>query len=425
MNEFSCRAVIGLVEMAGAGGVPSGLLLGGHRHTPEHLMNPRNRADWSVAMEILRRVREAAGSREAFLEIFQRYGQAPAHGYLGKIASATFDPIDFFRYPNKVVLRLNTGDAVRYSWKKGGPREVECFYETKADCPATEDFWTVNTVSQSKLPALLGLPDAVVKLEQWDAHHAAYRVFAPPSGTLWARIGRFLRLHALSGDPVFGMMSIQHEDLRRSYEELGRAERELLHVSDKEREEFARSVHDGLGQELFALKLLADAASGEADGSLKEKLDHLGMMAGRVQEMARTMAHSYDPILGAGGRFSDAVRLLIQRHPGEFNLDGLQDVPTTAVRATNLYRIVQEALANAAKHGNAKYFRIAIEPGSPRWRLVVEDDGRGFLSGNPNRGMGLRSMSCRAALLGGKLHFEPLASGTRLVCEFQPGENTE
>ena len=50
MNEFSCRVLIGMVEMAEAGGIPRERLLHGFRHSPEHIMNPRNRTDWDIGM---------------------------------------------------------------------------------------------------------------------------------------------------------------------------------------------------------------------------------------------------------------------------------------------------------------------------------------------------------------------------------------
>jgi signal transduction histidine kinase len=424
MNEFSCRALIGLIEMAKASGIPQEPLLEGHRYPPEHILDEGRRVDWSTGMEILTRVRVWAGTREAFLEIFQRYGKTPSFGYFRKLVAATFSPLDFYRYPNRVVLRMSAGDAIRYTWKKLSARELLCYISTRPDCPASDCYWEANQVTMAKLPNLIGLPDAVVTLESFDPHQATFRVFVPPSGTLWARIGRFLRLHSPGGDPVFDLLNRQHEDLRQSYETLHRTELELLRVADSVREQFARAVHDELGQEIFALKLQAGVAACEAEGKLRSQLHRLEAMAGRVQEMARMIAHGYDPILGAGGRFDDALRLLTGRLDARFDLSDLYEVPTTASRATHLYHIAQEAITNALRHGKANNIRIAVEPGAPHWRLTIEDNGTGFATHATHSGMGLRSMSYRAALLDGRLRLEPGQPGVKVICEFKPEEPT-
>src|SRR5690606_34751791 len=102
------------------------------------------------------------------------------------------------------------------------------------------------------------------------------------------------------------------------------------------------------------------------------------------------------------------------------------------VAATNLYRIAQEAISNAAQHGKAEHVSIQLAMGREQTRLRVQDDGVGFgepapaphvepqppLSGEKaNRGMGIRIMHHRARMMGGTLEIRPKAvHGTTVTC---------
>ncbi|MCA9582645.1 MAG: hypothetical protein KC416_12680, partial [Myxococcales bacterium] len=105
------------------------------------------------------------------------------------------------------------------------------------------------------------------------------------------------------------------------------------------------------------------------------------------------------------------------------------DRSSTISEATSLtlYRIAQEALLNAARHGHAKDVSIIGTRGHNEVRMVVEDDGCGFdvdatLSGDQRRGMGLRSMGERLALLGGELTIESTPGrGTALFARMPEG----
>lgn len=429
-NEFSCRVVTGIVYMANKAGHDGESLVAGFRHSPEHLLNPKNRTDWEIWMEITRRLCRMTGGPKGLQEFMrQHYGDAPSHSHFKLLLSLLFSPTQLLTYPCRIYMRMETGGVVRVDWKRRGPREYESILTTEMEYPATDEYWNLYMAGFAKLPGFLGLPDLVIRPLSHNPHELRFLAILPPSGTVWARISRFLRVYTSSPDPVYALFSQQHEDLRQSYEMLNHTERErtelareLLRVADAEREQFARDIHDGLGQELFALKLHADVLREMDAGELKVNLGAISELAGKAQQMARSLARGYDPIVGAGGQFSDAVRMLAMRYQGNpaFDLEGLQDIEMNAQRAAQLYRIVQEAVTNALRHGEATRVRIAIERKDAGWLLSIEDNGQGCDPEMLNKkGMGLRTMRYRAEQLGGNLNLEALAqSGTRVVCAF-------
>jgi len=89
-----------------------------------------------------------------------------------------------------------------------------------------------------------------------------------------------------------------------------------------------------------------------------------------------------------------------------------------------LFRVAQEALANAAKHSQARRVEVTLSYSEDTVLLEVVDDGQGFVSPPPaDRGMGLRSMGERMETLGGELAVESVPGrGTRVVarCEIAP-----
>lgn len=435
MNELSCRVIIGLVEMAGKTGITAERLLAGHRHPPEYLLNSRNFADWTTGMEVVRRMRVAAGSREAFLKIGQAYGQTPSHSYIHRFAGAVFTPEDLFGYPNKVFQKIAIGRTAEYSWRKTGPQKMELTYQLAAGHEAPQEFWEIQGIALSKLPSFLGQPDAVVELQVSEPSRAVFRVLLPPSGTLWARIGRFFRRQGPWSDPVFDLASVHHEDLLSSNQALFKTEharaelaQELLRVADGERAKFAREIHDELAQELFAIRLFAESIASVDPRELPARARHLAELASRAEYTARSLARSYDPIAGAGGSFADAVRTLTQRHSGKvlFNLAGLRDRDFETSRASHLHRIVQEAVTNAVRHGGASVIHIALTPGEPLWELRIEDNGRGFDPAQVPEGLGLRSMAYRASQLGGTLRVQNCETGgMQVICAFLPDSGRE
>lgn len=170
----------------------------------------------------------------------------------------------------------------------------------------------------------------------------------------------------------------------------------LVNETDQHLRGTALDLHDGIGQDLVALRLQADMLRHTVlSGSLCDRLD---AELARVAESIRATAHGLYPPELQGGALCTALQLLGDRlrvhETLELQVEGRMDDLTEA-QALQWYRIAQEAIQNALKHGHAKVVRLHLE----RDRMRIEDDGPGFPEATED-GVGLRTIRARASQLG-------------------------
>jgi signal transduction histidine kinase len=213
----------------------------------------------------------------------------------------------------------------------------------------------------------------------------------------------------------------QGEKLRAAVAELERLEtdrRKLLdrtiRSAEEERSRLAAELHDGPIQRLTALGYTLDEARITLEGgSLHHGLDVLGtahhVLATEIDELRRLMSALRPPVLDQRGLVL-ALRDLIdafQRQTGiACTLMGTRDVRLDPDRETVLYRVVQEALTNVAKHSGASRVTVYLRADDGQVETRVSDDGIGFDSLHAgeltNRGhYGLAGMRERVELAGG------------------------
>jgi signal transduction histidine kinase len=172
----------------------------------------------------------------------------------------------------------------------------------------------------------------------------------------------------------------------------------------EERARVAREIHDGLAQYLFALSTHASMLENGAD--LATTLPALKAAALAAQQEAR---YAVLALSSASGRapFDAALR----RYVDFLTADGLLDVELEidpAIRLgpdeqIELFRIVQEGLANSRKHSHARHAWVEIGERPDGRYVALRDDGSGFDTGEEGGGQGLRNMRERAASIGGAL----------------------
>jgi signal transduction histidine kinase len=197
-------------------------------------------------------------------------------------------------------------------------------------------------------------------------------------------------------------------------------------AANRERAAIGADLHDGLGQDLTGLALLLRSAAKRAaiDGpGLVQELGELATLASNAVETARAMAHGMLPV-GIGDRgFAGAIQRLARSTRTTFGVEvsirfrGGEDRLPDGTAAEHLYRIAQEAVTNAVKHGHPRRISLVVDTRDTNTVLTVSNDGRRI---DPNRatdGMGLQIMRYRARMLGGLVQIEPLPKrGIRVRC---------
>ncbi len=199
-------------------------------------------------------------------------------------------------------------------------------------------------------------------------------------------------------------------------------ERHVLEIANEEQRRIGQDLHDGVGQELTGLAMMADALSttmarrGEDEAAVAEKLaDGLKRAVGLVRALSRGLNPVEVDPLGLQSALLELSQRVAELYsvPCLFHCDDHVLVPDAEI-STQLYRIAQEAVNNAAKHAKARELQITLEKDDGRIRLRVTDDGVG-IQDNRNAGLGMRSMGYRAGVIGGELHVRPGPRGGTIV----------
>lgn len=221
------------------------------------------------------------------------------------------------------------------------------------------------------------------------------------------------------------------EQLRKAVEnlEIGVDERRALlvrlgQVHEEERRRIARELHDGLGQTLTSLSLLARDLEERATPHLVEPLTALRKQVEGAIATVRSMAWNLRPVeldqLGLMPALEQLTADVGQRRGLEVALhaEEMQTRLPPEVE-TAVYRIVQEGLTNTVKHAQARNVSVVISQRSGPVSVLIEDDGVGFrpdlLGAKAHRGeqLGLLSMQERATAIGGRFDIESsLGRGT-------------
>jgi signal transduction histidine kinase len=204
----------------------------------------------------------------------------------------------------------------------------------------------------------------------------------------------------------------------------------LAHTADQERGRVGADLHDGLGQELtgFALMLHALAARSRREApALSGDLVHLSRLASSSIAAVRDMAHGMLPMALRHGDFKLVLQELAgatRRSSGvrvALRFGGDRAYFPVGRVAEHLYRIAQEAITNAIKHGRAKHLVISVHGSASKIRFSVSDDGVGFDFSRVSVGMGLEIMRHRVRMLGGLVDIRRARTGgTRVLCVVPP-----
>jgi signal transduction histidine kinase len=190
----------------------------------------------------------------------------------------------------------------------------------------------------------------------------------------------------------------------------------------EERNRIARELHDSVTQKLFSLRLTADAAASLLDrdpARAATELETVRRLAADATGELRAIVVGLRPADLAGDGLDVALRkqadLLDRVHQPSVRFIGEPVPRLPAAREEAAYRIAQEALHNALRHGAPTRVSVDVRTVDGSLMLEVADDGRGFDPSAPSRHLGLASMRERARAVGGRLEVRSRPGGGTTV----------
>jgi signal transduction histidine kinase len=251
---------------------------------------------------------------------------------------------------------------------------------------------------------------------------------------LWWMLGIAMSLGLLvAAGSIYRISRLERETERqqrrteRAEKELRRLSQELVRAQEAERRSISRELHDQVGQTLTALRMeLAslEEVRNSSDEKFKGRLDEAKRLAEQTLVSVRYMAMGLRPAMLDDLGLAPALEWQgreFSRHSGipvEVQVDGSLDALPDAHR-TCVFRIVQEALTNCARHAQAKHIRVVVHGSRAAVLLSVQDDGVGIggTEASPG-GLGLVGIEERARELGGTVSIHSQAGkGTTLQAE--------
>jgi signal transduction histidine kinase len=208
----------------------------------------------------------------------------------------------------------------------------------------------------------------------------------------------------------------------------------VLNISEREQQRIGQDLHDGLCQQLTGIKF--------KNGLLEQKLAERGLpeirdtqeiekLLSEAIEQARSQALGLNPVRLESEGLMTALHELAASIADVFGIECVCSFPNSVtirdhVVAIHFYRIAQEAISNAIKHGKAKKIHLELVERDGNFQLNIQDNGIGLpASPGKHNGMGTHIMNYRARTLGAVLNVQPGESGgTVVTCSLQRGDAT-
>ncbi len=206
-------------------------------------------------------------------------------------------------------------------------------------------------------------------------------------------------------------------------------EREVIEISTAEQARIGREIHDGVCQQLAAASLMIAALRRRSPGADSEQpwmrtLQQVDAQLGQALVQARAIANGSAPVHADAQSLEHALRAMVQSADATPGVAcrivyAARDLQLEQVAATHVYRIAQEAVANALKHSRATRIELELRAHGRSFVLSVRDDGIGLPATAPRWGqLGLSIMRYRAHLIGATLSLlRAPGGGTDIRCE--------
>ena len=251
------------------------------------------------------------------------------------------------------------------------------------------------------------LDDGVGLLDLAELHHAAVEAMVAEARTLAAAASTLASARAF-----FAEAASPFEMTHRAFREANVALRRINDRLEDESRRIAHTLHDEAGPLLVAVHLALKEVAADAPESLKPKLAGVRRHLNTIEDQIRHLAHEMRPMVlddfGLAASFRFLAEGILSRNGLRVEVEDHLEVRLRKTVETTLYRIVQEALTNVARHAHAARARVRIASDTRHVHCSIWDDGAGFTPDSPElakpaSGLGLIGMRERLDALGGAL----------------------
>lgn len=207
-----------------------------------------------------------------------------------------------------------------------------------------------------------------------------------------------------------------------------RMQLEVVKMPQREQQQLGQELHDGVGQQLTGLGMLAHSLVKRLAGTSEREQEMAGQLANGLEQAladVRDLSRGLLPVQMDAHGLVSALEELAARvsEQSGIKINLLHEAPLLIAdneTATHVYRIIQEAINNAVKHAQAETITLLLEADNEQAVIEVRDDGKGLPEDvHEQRGMGLHTMFHRCQLFGGSLDiYTHDEGGTRVRCCF-------
>ena len=213
----------------------------------------------------------------------------------------------------------------------------------------------------------------------------------------------------------------------RDITERRRLQSEVLRIGELAQQRIGRDLHDDLCQQLAGIEFLSQTLTRrlqEANRPETTAAEEIARLIRSAVEYTRDLSHGMSPLREEPDSLILALEELSVRTSRHFGITVAFNCPAPVriadpEMATHLYRVTQEAVSNALRHGKATRLEIGLANVAGRIHLTIRDNGKGLPRNLPKKhqGLGLRIMQYRAGIIGGSLVIqrEP-TGGTTVAC---------
>jgi PAS domain S-box-containing protein len=208
--------------------------------------------------------------------------------------------------------------------------------------------------------------------------------------------------------------------LCRDVTERKELEQEILNISERERRRIGNDIHDDLCQRLAAIKFKSEFIANHLKNNqspLAAQASEICFLMSESTKLCRGIARGLSPVDLIGEGFMVGMNKLVKATESLYDIPCFFYCPNSVMvespsAAVHLYRISQEFLNNAVRHGNPTSIEVRLEMNTEFVRIEVTNDGKSFQGPGPNnQGMGLKIQKYRAAAIGAMIQIQPRSDG--------------